>query len=180
VASLSLLSATASARGGSYVFDGGTKTEHAQVTAALNASAFDWSIVPAKITIHISRGIPSSEAVRGAIWLDADLLDARTFSWGVVQHEYAHQVDYFLLDDAKRAVLQARLGGKDWCYEIYSLPHSDHGCERFASTLAWAYWPSKLNSMRPQGPNDESAAMPPAKFRAMLSQVLGIRDPLRR
>ena len=30
----------------------------------------------------------------GQIWLDASLLDSGRFSWGVVQHEYAHQVDF--------------------------------------------------------------------------------------
>ena len=33
--------AHAVARGGNYVFDGGTREQHAQVRAALDASAFD-------------------------------------------------------------------------------------------------------------------------------------------
>jgi hypothetical protein len=41
--------------------------------------------VPATIVIHIVRGV-ESRATAGEIWLDADLLDAGTFSWGVIQH----------------------------------------------------------------------------------------------
>jgi hypothetical protein len=162
----------AQAAGGSYVFDGGTPKEQAQVRAALNVSAFDWSVVPATITVHIGGG-QDSEASPGNIWLDADLLDSGRFSWGTVQHEYAHQVDFFLFNDATRAQLGASLGGNDWCWDVAGLAHSDYGCERFASTLAWAYWPSNDNSMRPTSPRDESAAMAPAAFRALLGQLIG-------
>jgi hypothetical protein len=127
----------ASAAGGNYAFDGGNRYERLQVTRALAASRFDWSLVPGEITIHIARGI-ESQAVAGQIWLDADLLDAGSFSWGVVQHEYADEVDFMLLDEADRATLFAALGGNDWCSEELPLPHSTFGCERFASTLAWS------------------------------------------
>lgn len=162
----------ASASGGNYVFDRGTPAEQGQVRAALNVSSFNWSLVPAQITIHIVRGIPVSQSSPGQIWLDADLLDSGVFSWGVVQHEYAHQVDFFLLDDAKRATLEQALGGSDWCYGVANLAHAAYGCERFASTLAWSYWPSPDNSMKPQSPHDESAAMAPAQFRALVAQLL--------
>jgi hypothetical protein len=46
---------SAQAAGGNYVFDGGTQAEQQQVRAGLNASSFDWSLVPAQITIHIGR-----------------------------------------------------------------------------------------------------------------------------
>jgi|SRR5579872_1844705 len=172
-AALSLVPAgSAAAAGGNYVFAGGTPREQAQVTGALNASAFDWSLVPAQITIRIAPGLPS-EATPGTIWLDANLLDAGMFSWGTVQHEYAHEVDFFLLDNAKRQLLETMLGGKDWCYSVLGLQHSQYGCERFASTLAWAYWPNAANTMRPTAPTDESAAMDPAKFRALLTTLIG-------
>src|SRR5947209_12150981 len=100
VAAALALAGGAQAKGGRYVLDGGTAAQQAQVKKALDASSFDWNLVPATITIHISRG-HTSEAVKGEIWLDADLLNAGTFAWGVVQHEYAHHVDFFLLDDAK-------------------------------------------------------------------------------
>lgn len=165
-------SAQARAAGGRYTFDGGTPREQAQVRSALAASAFDWNLVPGRIVIHIARGLPSSEAAPGEIWLDADLLDAGAFSWGVVQHEYAHEVDFFLLDAASRAALNARLGGRDWCGEVANLKHGDHGCERFASTLAWAYWPSPLNCMRPESAQDEAGAMTPAAFRTLLHRLI--------
>jgi hypothetical protein len=90
-----------------------------------------------------------------------------------VQDEYAHQIDYFLLDDAKRARLNWELGGRDWCYGVKNLPHSQYGCERFASTLVWSYWQSRDNAYRPDAWDDESAAMAPAPFRALLSAMLG-------
>jgi hypothetical protein len=177
VAAALALAGGAQAKGGHYVFDGGTAVQQGQVKKALDASSFDWNLVPATITVHISRG-HDSEAVKGEIWLDADLLNAGTFAWGVVQHEYAHQVDFFLLDDAKHAQLAA-LGGKAWwapnglaAAPNGTLAHADLTSERFASTLAWAYWPSTQNAMRPTSPKDESAAMAPAAFRALLGRVL--------
>jgi hypothetical protein len=102
------------------------------------------------------------------------LLDSGAFSWGVVQHEYAHQVDFFLLDDAARAKLDSALGATTWCYgDAPVLQHSQYGCERFASTLAWSYWQSSLNSMSPSDVGPESAAMKPAAFRALLAGILG-------
>jgi hypothetical protein len=157
--------------GGTYELDGGTAGERATVVDALDASRFDWSTVPARITIRIRRGA-DSDAVRGRITLDADLLDAGMFAWGVVQHEYAHQVDFFLFDGPTRAFLLDRLGGGAWCDEHSSLPHASLGCERFASTFAWAYWPVRANSMRPTGPGDESAAMDPRRFRALLDTLV--------
>lgn len=162
----------AAAAGGNYVFDGGTPQEQAQVSDALAASSFDWSLVPAQIVVHIAHG-SDSYALPGQIWLDADLLDSGEFSWGVVQHEYAHQVDFLLLDDAQRAVLQSALGGQTWCG---SGPHGSQDCERFASTLAWSYWQSPQNSMRPQSAHDESSAMAPAAFRSLLASLIGAPD----
>jgi hypothetical protein len=139
--------------------------------SALEVSSFDWDVVPGPITIDIARGIDSS-AVRGHIWLDADLLDAGSFAMGVVQHEYAHQVDFFLFDDFVHAQLLTELGAADWCGETPDVPHSAHGCERFASTLSWAYWPSRENCMRPISAKDESAAMEPRRFRVLMQSLL--------
>ncbi|MGH3105269.1 MAG: hypothetical protein ACRDN6_14355, partial [Gaiellaceae bacterium] len=89
------------AGGGRYVFDGGTARQQAQVRSALAASAFDWNVVPAEVTIHLSRTAVSS-STPGHIWLDADLLGAGVFAWATVQDEYAHQVDFYLFDDDTR------------------------------------------------------------------------------
>jgi hypothetical protein len=156
---------------GNYVFDGGTPAEKAQVRAALGASSFNWSLVPVQITIHIARNIPSSQATPGQIWLDAGLLDSGAFSWGFVQHEYGHQVDFFLLDDAMRATLEQALHGQDWFYDE-PLPHAAYGCERFASALAWAYWQSPENALSPARAGAESGGMPAAQFRSLLSALL--------
>ena len=59
------------------------------------------------------------------------------------------------------------------CYSVAGLKHRDYGCERFASELAWAYWSSPDNTMRPTSASDEAAGMPVAQFRALLAQLLG-------
>lgn len=162
------------AGGGNYLIQGGTTFERAQVRNALQASAFNWSLVPRQIAITIGQGPVSGDAaVPGQIWLDPDLLDAGQLSWGVVQHEYAHQVDFFLLTDSMRAELQQALGGTAWCAGAEpGLAHDQYGCERFASTVAWAYWPSFGNCMKPSDIGNESGAMPPAAFRTLLSSLL--------
>lgn len=159
--------------GPGYAFAGGTANEQATVHAALGASSFDWNLIPQTIIVHVG-AYGDSYSTYGNVFLDATLLDSGRFSWGVVQHEFAHQVDFFLFDDAKRALLQQQLGGTDWCYTMPGLAHAQHGCERFASELAWAYWPSVDNSMRPSATNGEAGAMPVAAFRTLLAELLGI------
>jgi hypothetical protein len=149
------------ASGGNYVFDGGTRAEQSQARAALDASSFDWGLVPGPVAIHIGQGDGPHASV-GAIWLDASLLDSGRFAWGVVQHEYAHQVDFALLTDAMRAQLAPLLGGSSW-WEGGT--HASLDCERFADALAWAYWPSPDNVLRP-----EQAS--PGRFRAVLGSLV--------
>ena len=163
--------APASAGGGRYVFAGGTAHEQAQVRAALEASSFDWGLVPQLITIHIAPGL-DTYALPGQMMLDADLLDSGRFAWGVVQHEYAHQVDFFVLDDAARARLAVALGGSSWWQPGTWEAHGDLTGERFASSLAWAYWPSAENVMRPESIEDEAGSLPPVAFRVLLSRLL--------
>ena len=128
-------------------------------------------VVTRPIAIHIVKGEPS-RSIPGEIWLDADLLDAGEFAWGVVQHEYAHQVDYLLFDDLPAFTApEARSAAATRCHGTPGLAHDQYGCERFALTLAWSFWPSPENSMRPTGRGDESAAMAPAKFRALVSRL---------
>jgi hypothetical protein len=162
---------SAQARNANLRFDGGTTAERSKVRAALRTSSFDWSIIRAEVTVHIVRGIDSSEAAPGEIWLDADLLETGMFAWGVVQHEFAHQVDFFCLDDAARTLLRGQLGGTGWWLDI-GARHSDAASERFASTLAWSYWPSRLNVMSPASAGVESGSIPAARFRALLPQIL--------
>ncbi|MGZ8716503.1 MAG: hypothetical protein ACXWYO_05255 [Gaiellaceae bacterium] len=156
------------ASGGNYVFDGGSNAQQAQVTAALNASAFPWGVVPGTVVVHIQRDVASS-AAPNQIWLDANLLDAGRFAWGVVQHEYAHEVDFALLTDATRAQLHSVLGGAAWCG---TEGHSTLDCERFADLVAWAYWSSADNVMKPQSAQDEGGQVTPAAFRAVLAAIL--------
>lgn len=169
-----VLAPSALASGGNYVFDGGTRAEQAQVKAALDASSFDFSIVTQQVTVHIQRGL-TSEATPGQLWLDADLLDTGRFSWAVVQHEYAHQVDFIVLNDTQRAQLHALLGGTGW----YSgASHDQRDCERFADLVSWAYWPSPDNVLRPASATDEGGQVSPEAFRAALAQILP-QPPLR-
>jgi hypothetical protein len=164
---------SALAAGGSYSFAGGTPKQQSTVRAALGASSFDWSVLPRSITVHIGP-IGGSYSELGNVYVDGALLDSGRFAWGVVQHEFAHQVDFLLFDDTKRALLNVALGGKDWCYAVAGLRHSDYGCERFASELAWAYWPSADSSMSPASTGGESNAMPVAQFRALVARLLGV------
>jgi hypothetical protein len=167
------LAGNALASGGNYVFQGGTPYEQLQVRDALDASSFNWSIVPEQITITITP-LGTSEAVPGQIWLDPSVLDAGEFSWGVVQHEYAHEVDFELLNPTIEAQLETALGGTVWCYaDDPSLQHNQYGCERFASTLAWAYWQNPDNCMQPSMIAGESGGMQPAAFRALMTTILG-------
>ena len=154
------------ATGGRYAFAGGTPREQAQVTRALEASSFDWNLVPQRVTIHIAR-VATSAATPGEIWIDPDLLDAGSFAWGVVQHEYAHQVDFFLLTEPARELLMREFGARTWCSET-ALRRERLGCERFASALAWAYWPSPDNVMRSASPRELSTA----RFRGLVNRLV--------
>jgi hypothetical protein len=166
------LPGSALAGGGDYGFEGAGPAERSTVRAALNASAFDWSIVPQHVTIHVGPyGV--SHSTPGDIWLDRGRLGAGRFAWATVMDEYAHQIDFQVLDASSRAVLQEKLGTSAWCYESADLSHGANGCERFSSMVAWAYWPSKNNSYRPASPTDESASMPAAEFRNLLSSLVG-------
>lgn len=154
-----------------FVVLGGTPAQEAEVRRALDASAFDWSLVPAVVKIRIAPS-PTSWARQGEIRLSAALLDKGRASWGTVQHEFAHQVDLYLLDDSDRKRLRKALGGYPWLPKGDSVPHARRGAERFASTLAWAYWQSPENTMRPRSAADESGSMRPARFRSLLARVL--------
>ena len=170
------LPAASQAVGGRYAFVGGTAWERAQVRHALSVSRFDWSVIPGTVRIHLRRGI-DSRSLPGEVWIDRDLLRAGAFGWAVVQDEYAHQIDYALFDDVTRAQLTVALGGRAWCASSFpGLHHSDYGCERFTSTLVWAYWPSKLNAYRPESRADEAAAMPAPRFRRMVEGLLAERS----
>ena len=140
--------------------------------AALSASSFDWGIVPGRVTIHVG-DVGSSHATPGHIWLDRGLLATGRFAWATVMDEYAHQIDFLVLDSTHRSILQQRLGARAWCYEVEGLHHGAYGCERFSSMVAWAYWPSKESSYRPRSAADETSAMPAGQFRQLLSALVG-------
>jgi len=165
---------------GNYTFDGGSAADQRTVSAALQASGFDWFLIPQQVVVHI-RNYPAS-ASPGNIWLSHQLLASGVFSWGVVDHEYAHEVDFALLTDDDRAVLNAVLGASAWCYGSIGplneegLKHGQYGCERFASVLAWAYWPYPHNSMKPMINGDESSAMDAARFRRLLRVLINAPD----
>jgi hypothetical protein len=165
---------SATGAAGPIEFRGGTGKERRQVRAALAASAFPFGVVGRTITVHINPDV-TSQSQPGHVWLNSRLLDAGRFAWASVQDEFAHQVDFFVLDDAQRAALNALLGGVDWCYGVPGLAHSAYGCERFSSMVAWAYWPSIDNAYRPASATDESAAMPPARFRAVVDAMIAKR-----
>jgi hypothetical protein len=157
-----------------YTFDGGTPAEQAQIGKALSASSFNWSVIGRSITVHIG-DFDGDSATPGDVYISASLLDSGQFSWGTVQHEFGHQVDFALLNDAGRAQLQQALGVTTWFGDgTTAFPHSALGAERFASELAWAYWQSPQNAMGPSYIGVESSGMPVAQFKALVSQLLGV------
>lgn len=163
------------ADGGNYVFQGGTPFEQQQVRDALDASSFNWSLVGEQITIDIDPSVGQDESIPGEIFLDPALLDSGALSWGVVQTEYANQVDFFLLPSQDHATVNAALGGTAWCYgDEAGLQLAQYGCERFAATLTWSYWQSPENCMQPsEVAGGVSSAMAPAAFRALVTSLLG-------
>lgn len=169
----------AEAAGGNYVFVGGSDQARKQVRAALEASKFDWSVVPQQVEIRIT-SCGCAGAKPGVIVLDEDILvnpvyGAR-YAWGIVQHEYAHQVDFLLFEALERKRVKRLLGGKDWCYEVAGVHHDDHGCERFATTLAWAYWRSGDNVQRPNWTRAKRVTR--ADFRRLMTRLLAPAAPL--
>jgi hypothetical protein len=152
-----------------YAVVGGSTRESAQIEAALAASSFDWRVLPS-IQVHVEPGVPA-RSTPGHVWLSSELLSSGRFGWAVIQDEFAHQVDFFLLDDDEREILNAALGGDSW-YAGASVPHSRRGVERFTSTFVWAYWPARENSYRPRSKGDESAALRPTSFRSLLELLL--------
>jgi hypothetical protein len=167
------LSQGALASGGNYTITGGTPAEQATVRAALNASTFNWSILPQTIQVTIQPGAGES-ATPGSVSIDSQLLDMGEFGWAIVQHEFAHQIDFLLLTDAQRAQIAQAIGGSQWAPSGTALPHSAYTAERFASLVAWAYWQSPQNSLRPNSTSDEAGGMPAPAFRTLLAQLLNI------
>jgi hypothetical protein len=166
-----VLAGEAKAVGGHYAFVGGSDAARAAVHSALDASRFDWDLVEEEITIRIT-DCACAGASPGEIILDEEVLtDPRfgpKYAWGIVQHEYAHQVDFFLLDARDRRRVGQWLGGSDWCYEDPDVDHDDHACERFASSLAWAYWPRPRRNIMAV-----HTAVTAAEFRELLPRLLG-------
>ena len=162
----------AAAAGGDYSFVGGDRSARAHVRAALNASTFPWRVVPVPVTIHIARGARPRSAP-GDIWLDARLLRSGKFAWGIVQHEYAHQVAFFMFGRTERGRITRLFRARGWCHERRGLAHDDHACERFASALAWAYWPSPDNTERPGRTGRGTLPVRPRTLRALMADLLG-------
>ena len=78
----------------------------------------------------------------------------------------------FLPFDARdRRRVRQWLAGSDWCYEDPEVNHDDHACERFASSLAWAYWPRPRHNIMAV-----HTAVTAAEFREMLPRLLGPDD----
>ena len=173
IASLAL-PAGAFARGGDYAFQGGTTAQHSQVRAALAASTFNWSAVPTRVTIHIKQG-HSHRRRRRATSGSTLGSSAPAALPGPRSRTNTHTRSTSPASTLRRAIASpassARATGATASPASH---HAEYGCERFASTLVWAFWPSKDNAYRPTSSRDESAAMPPQQFRTLVTGLLGI------
>ncbi len=107
---LLVLPSTAFARGGSYAVIGGNNADRAQIHAALAASTFDWSLVPALVEIHVVPGIPA-QAAPGEIWLDPALLRACVLRLREVHVEL--RVGVLAEPEQRVQAEHAQLGGDD-------------------------------------------------------------------
>jgi hypothetical protein len=74
-------------------------------------------------------------------------------------------------DARERRLVRQWLGGSDWCYEDPDVDHDDHACERFASSLAWAYWARPRRNIMAV-----HAAVTATEFREVLPRLLGPDD----
>lgn len=164
------------AAGGRYLVYGGTAEQQGQVRFALEVSTFDWGIVGKPVVIHITPG-GGVFATRGHIWIPASVVDGSPKSWLEIQGEYAHQVDFFVLSDPVRRKFQALLGGSAWWYTSSLRPPEEYTSERFASLLAWAYWPGPQKSLPMRWKSGDSLAVLAARFRALMQKLVGVPDP---
>jgi hypothetical protein len=163
------LAAPALASGGHYTVDGGTEFEQAQVRLALDVSKFDFDQVPDLIRIHIQPG-ETTESLPGDIWVGADWFKLTPTTWGFIQHEYAHQLDFFVLTAAQRAEAATLLGASRWDFDG-ELAHEDYGAERFASLLAYTFWPERTSAESPELDADTRAALANTTIRAFQSML---------
>ena len=107
------------------------------------------------------------------------LLDSPIIPRSLVDEAFDRITDAIVLGEIepgsriREASLARQLGTNVWSRgEAPGLRHSEYGAERFASTLVWAYWPSRHNAYRPQAPRDEAGAVAPSAFRTLLTSLL--------
>lgn len=164
-------------------FDGGTPFEQQQVTQALASWRVDTSSLPT-ITVHVvppsdphlGNGAAAGYSIPGDVWLSSYWLDFGQAGWGFVQHEFGHELDYYVLTDAQRAELMKLFGASTWC--DHSQPYTERACEWFASELSWAFWPTQTNLQDPGTTNGLSGHVDPAKLRALI-ESFGLAQPQR-
>ena len=176
------LPARPAARGGHYAFDGGTPASRPRCASRSRSAASTGTSCPTTVTIHLHRG-SGSYATPGAIWIDTELARLRHVRVGPDPARVRPPGRLLpsrrrTAQRAERRARRARLVGEPGRRRLHGPDHASLGAERFASTLAWSYWQSPANSLTPTSKKDESAAMAPASFRALLARVLGIPNPV--
>lgn len=177
-----------SAVAGTVNVDGGTPFEQQQVRLALAASKFDYGQIPAPVTVHVvppsdahlEGGVDAGYSIPGEVWISSRWLDFGAAGWGFVQHEFGHEIDYYVLTDAQRAALLSHLdptgSTTSWC--DHSVAYDARPCEWFASELSWAFWPVGANLQDPTTTKGLSGHLPPDQFRAAV-ESLGLAQPTR-
>ena len=165
-------SAVATSAGAYVAFDGGSVRERAQVRAALQTSSFDWAVVQQQTTVHIGT-YGTSYSTPGHVWLDARPAPHGQASRGRPSWTSSPTRSTSSCSTSRAARSSGEASGpRPGATSSPSRPLA-LGRERFASMVAWAYWPSKENAYRPRSRTDETAAMPAPAFRALLADLIG-------
>ena len=146
-----LLPADAKASGGSYTFSGGSEAARTEVRNALDASAFDWSLVPQTISIQIV-DCGCAGPVRGSS-SSTRRCSSRRRTAAPIPGASSSTSTPTRSGGSLWTMSSGRFSRTGWAaptfrYERPGLSHDDHACERFASTLAWACWPVAGNPMQ--------------------------------
>ena len=131
------------------------RRQQATVRAALEVSSFDWSVLPARSSSTSRRS--AAPTPRPATSTSTARCSTPAASRGASSSTSSHTRSTSSSSTTRSARRSTqRSAAATGATASPGLAHSAYGCERFASELAWAYWPSADNSMSPAATHGES------------------------